>query len=413
MISVHNVDSIAAVEGLYQFLERSESSQQLRIPSHLRGEVFGSRAALIQFIITWTRRFPEGQLVAHAQRESDAEGTLHELCDEEYGIVSLLMAPDVVGMNDLSLTKTARIQSHRSYFESLQQPRQRGKRLFLLVCDHLGLPSANLAFLNLSSPGSRAERKQRFTSYFREYLRTFFLRVNAPPFRRDSGERLSEIVYELFANAEEWGSFGIDGTPLARSVRGIFVELHTPERGNGVTFRNTDRDPEHFTRYLSRLAQIAPGKVAVLELSVFDSGIGLAQQWRKKLITNETPVREEYDAIIGCFGKHLSSSQSPTRGLGLFAVMQLLTRTKGYLKFRGGRAALYRDFMEHPHPYAERREAPPVVGKGEGRKQLEFLLDWTSSSSETYRSHGYAEGALVTVLIPLIQTETQMDLPFD
>jgi len=407
MIAVQNIDSIAAIEELYSAL--GEGDSKMTLATHLKGDVIGARAALLQFIITWMRRSSNRELITHIQNRTDADVMLADLCDSEHGLIALALTSRVIGVTNIDFSEKARIAARQYYFNTHQEPRHKGNRLFLIVFDHLVSAQPQTPYLGLT-PAPRRERKERFISYLRGYLRSCLERAKAPSLSEYESEQLYEIIYELWTNSEEWGSVLADRTPLKRSVRGIMIQVHVPKETNGFAFHNPKRDPVHVGRYLSQFSSLKPGKGALLEISVFDSGIGLARQKRESDTRPIVDRKDEYHAVIECFGKHASSSADPSRGLGLFSVMQLLTRTRGYLRFRGGRLSLYRDFTFHPHPYANRPYAPPIYESGAGRKQIEFLLDWNNDSPDL-AEHYDAAGALMTAWIPLQRLQPQMDLP--
>src|SRR5467141_3133873 len=94
-ISIQGTENIASVEAYYRQLDRAVDTCDLLLPTKLRHWRIGGRAALIQFIITWAKRFPRGRLVCHIQDLKDAEKVLDRLCDQDHGLVAILMAPDI------------------------------------------------------------------------------------------------------------------------------------------------------------------------------------------------------------------------------------------------------------------------------------------------------------------------------
>jgi len=407
MITIPALESISAVENLYGSLSRSKASKDLRIGAKLRGNAASSRACLMQFLITWAKQYPDARLVTRLDRNRDLEASIYHLAGEEHGILSLLLADNVETPDAATISQLAHAAAKRAYFHSFQQPKQFGSRFFLLISDTLVPVGRSSPFLRLSR-FPRTEQKLRFANFFQSYLRSIFDVSKTVGLDSRTGLSLGELVFELLANTEEWGSVTADGSPLVKSMRGLFVNIHLPRIDTGIPC-NESVDPHHIKRYFSEFPQFQKGKGALLELSIFDSGIGLAKQWLKADYSPEISISEEYAAVTNCFAKHATSSASSTRGNGLFYIMRLLTQARGYLRFRGGRLALFRDFTIHPHPYADRREPPPIRTSGEGRSRFEFLLDWKTGEDQI-QANPLAEGALFSVWLPLIEVDAQLKL---
>jgi hypothetical protein len=128
-----------------------------------------------------------------------------------------------------------------------------------------------------------------------------------------------------------------------------------------------------------------------LELSVFDSGPGLARRWLSGHPkgaadpANPTP-EEEYRACVECFVRWNSSTRAGHKGAGLHEVMRTLSRLGAFFRVRTGRLSLYRDFVERPYTGAAGEDSS--------------LADWTSRSASLH-ALAVVEGALYTMLIPI------------
>jgi hypothetical protein len=82
------------------------------------------------------------------------------------------------------------------------------------------------------------------------------------------------------------------------------------------------------------------------------------------------------------------SSKGLSKGFGLDHVLKLLSKKRGFLKIRTGRASLYRDLIHAP--YVETQDLSKVV-----------LNDWTNSSESSYVNMNNAEGTMITMVYPI------------
>src|SRR6185369_9936312 len=131
------------------------------------------------------------------------------------------------------------------------------------------------------------------------------------------------------------------------------------------------------------------------ELSIFDSGPGLALRWLGRPLGPDERIEDEYTAVMACLHKHGTSSAHTHRGIGLHSVMRTLSERKGFLKIRTGRLSVYRDFVSDPYVGQEEE-----VSDGEKEKSTTYMLDWHSKTSRL-NTMPRAEGTLVTMFIPL------------
>jgi hypothetical protein len=145
-------------------------------------------------------------------------------------------------------------------------------------------------------------------------------------------------------------------------------------------------------RYL--LASNAPGQTRRrhLEISVFDSGVGLARHWlarkRGKPVLLETlSPQDEYEACWECFQRWQTSSTLTNKGLGLHEVMTTLSQLRGFLRVRTGRLSFFRDFVARPYTRNEMLTE-------------RVFLDWTTNSP-SFECLSPVEGVLYTILIPI------------
>ncbi|MEZ6039633.1 MAG: hypothetical protein R3C20_03955 [Planctomycetaceae bacterium] len=211
-----------------------------------------------------------------------------------------------------------------------------------------------------------------------------FTRQNIHPATRRG---LGLILYELIKNTHDWGRTGVDNVPLRPSVRGIlFTRLNVNLEG---AIASAGGNPA-LESYVTSLGQRSRDNyVRFLELSVFDSGPGLASRWLSKPLTDDVTAEEELAACFSCLSKHKTSSRASNRGLGLYDVMHTLDELHGFMRLRTGRLALFRDFVSSPLQADEQMNGPT-------------LFDWHSASTVPTRIP-QTTGTLFTMVIPLVE----------
>ncbi len=189
------------------------------------------------------------------------------------------------------------------------------------------------------------------------------------PITADVRGPLGAILHELFKNTHEWARTDEHGVPLLRSVRGLLAQGHSWAEQEALEV--ADGSPA-LAAYLSAPGvRTAEGRWRFLELSVFDSGPGLARRWLSGHPEgaadpiNPTP-EEEYRACVECFVRWNSSTRAGHKGLGLHEVMRTLSRLGAFFRVRTGRLSLYRDFVARPYAGSSGEDCS--------------LTDWTTRS---------------------------------
>src|SRR5205823_2735974 len=122
-----------------------------------------------------------------------------------------------------------------------------------------------------------------------------------------------------------------------------------------------------------------------------------------KPVTASIALKEEYEKVMQCLRKYSSASGRTYRGLGLHYVMSMLSKTKGFLRYRAGRLSLFRNF--HKQPFGADLAARP--NKTRFRADNIFFFDWRSRSLELIHTTS-VDGALFTMLFPLKTTDEQL-----
>jgi hypothetical protein len=170
---------------------------------------------------------------------------------------------------------------------------------------------------------------------------------------------LAVILRELLENTDDHARTDSDGKELKpNSIRGLLVKRIEQKR----------RLPE-------RGAVDLPA-IPCLEFTIFDSGIGYYNSYRRQLIRGQArgepvsvgerqadtvrnsqlgdtvSVETEYAVVLKCLSRHsangrdIPDSRPGHRGMGLYEVLRALKMMQGMLEVRTGRVHGYRSFLE-------------------------------------------------------------------
>ncbi|MEO7699364.1 MAG: hypothetical protein ABIZ04_09090 [Opitutus sp.] len=200
---------------------------------------------------------------------------------------------------------------------------------------------------------------------------------------------IGRAVAELFSNTHKWGRTEIDGSWIRRSVRGIITDAV-----KDATARFKENEPEPIRAFLDSLqgrftASLTSG---AMEITVFDSGPGLAQHWLGRAISDSEDLAAERSAVLHCLQKWGTKGGAESRGLGLHTVMANLSKADvgGLLLIRTGRLALYRDL--HRNPLLTAGDTPVAVE------------EYKMSDLFPNKAAARVEGTLVSMIVPVPTT---------
>ncbi|MBY3235243.1 hypothetical protein HFO17_11905 [Rhizobium laguerreae] len=197
-------------------------------------------------------------------------------------------------------------------------------------------------------------------------------------------EALASLFRELFSNTHLHARTDLSGTLYTRSARGIVFGLRQidhPREADAAAGVKALHD-----YFLSMREAAARHRVEFLEVSVFDSGPGLAGRANRAPIPDDMPIGTEYALVRQCFLKNHTTEPDPAHGLGLPRVMLALKSCGGFMRLRTGRLSLYKAF-------------PPGVDSPQFSEQDLDFLDLIGG--EEISAHAKVAGAVFSILIPV------------
>lgn len=169
-------------------------------------------------------------------------------------------------------------------------------------------------------------------------------------------EKLSCVIYELFANANEHSIFDAKGFRYRRNVRGIYLTYNYLEQS--YLDQRADLLSQSAESYLSHVlgnervantGRCDSRKIPLLEIGVFDGGQGLVRKWLSKKsgridIPSDMTLLEELEILQTCFQKHQTTKSGSGAGEGLDYVDGVLSEMRAYMQVRTSRLFVYKDY---------------------------------------------------------------------
>jgi len=203
---------------------------------------------------------------------------------------------------------------------------------------------------------------------------------------------LKKVTFELMKNTFEWGRTDEDNVVLDPNLRGVLFKFYKNRR---KTLVDDFQGHPGVVSYLNNktLKENTQGELYFLELSVFDSGVGLIEKYKS---LNPSTNLTDVEIVKTCMIKHNTSArglEKEDKGIGLDRVLKTLNK-KGFLRIKTGTVCLYRDLIASNYLELEKGD----VAKME-------LFDWKKESNSKYTSFPAATGSVITILYPLATQE--------
>ena len=394
LVRIVNSQSIDDVEAFLSRIIEYPDCDILVGPT-TRNTQFGGIASLIQLLITWANRSKNGKLVTYIPNESQITPQMRNLAQDDYGLAALLVAPHVTTSNrthDLDLHAYEYARARVKNIGRGLRPRTSGSTRLLICADDL--PQDLLPQFYNIDPQTPASLKSEtsFVLFFRDVTTKLLATYHDIP-SLESTDALGCVTYELFKNTWDWAVREWNGVLINRSIRGIRLEL---VRGSRERILSHIGRCHALRSYATEIFdRFGKAEQPFLEISIFDSGSGIAEVFGKEALTSKTPLQTEYQLVIDALKKWSSSSSKTHRGVGLYRVMKTLTENAGLLRLRTGRLSLVRDFLSNPY-------CPPG-GLNASDNSLD-MFDWRTGTADLC---GYTRvaGTLISILLPLKTTK--------
>lgn len=344
MLVAPTMATIANAEKLLQELERpSAACQPLRVPVSPSHYQCGGLASSLQAIATWTRASnTEPSCITFNKSAFDANDA-QSAVEHLPGLAACLLANDVISAAGSSI-RIPTLHAAGKRIERMKNLIQnaRGPSITLLCADRTSKRALPAFYHPLPDGNGFLKDEDQFVALMNEVL----LIVVGPGARGEiafDAEPLGVMMRELFDNTHRYAQADASGAVYSKSVRGTYIAHHDLAP---IALERAAEGYAPLVRYFKAVERLfAPGKRArLLEISIFDTGPGLAARLNAAPIPSSTSAAEEYNLVRRCFMKNVGTVTRPGGGTGLSKVMSRLKAAGGFLRLRTGRLSLYKDF---------------------------------------------------------------------
>jgi len=349
--------SIASVEKLFSSIN-SDTSSTIQLPQRLaNGGTPGLQAAIIQLLVTWARAHAHPTLFL-----SNSQYKNEQLSDEvfrtAYGLNALLLATKVVSSSGATIPRSVideyldnaiDAMDRQKYADTLRGPGA------LLECVMDGQNEFISPFYELNCAGGL-----RAKSSFHKISESLIASCNQTLSRRIPKsiiENIGNVLYELIKNTDEHAREDLNGVEAVPNVRGVLVRY--AELGDQKIDAASTHGDSSLATYFSlamlkqgpkrREANVDREKNPFIEISVFDSGPGLAMRWGsiKEGISSLSDVTAEKELswVAECFDLHKTTKASRESGRGLAEAVNTFVTLGAFVRLRTGRLSLIQNFI--------------------------------------------------------------------
>lgn len=373
------------IEGLYESLG---TDPQLRLPISMSyGGGLGVDASLAQLIVTWARAHEHSVLHLYAPAE-EAIAQIPQIARSAAGLFALIMSSEIHAENHQAVNRREALLAIRPLIEAMfngdirNTSSTRGARptaINLFSVNHAKREFIKPFYFDHQTP--RIQPDTWFSELIANASALMTARQDRLSLLKAGLPDLGSVLWELISNADQHAVTDVEGNKYPKALRGTSIKLNRISRQDALGY--SDREPE-LARFI--LKHFLKSEVLdFLEISVIDSGPGLARRWLTA--KEEKPVesleklslKEELSATLDCFKKHITSKPGPERsGMGLHNALQALNRLKAYVRVRTGRLSLNQAFQ--------------------GRNGV---MEFEPSARGTEQELAAAEGTVFTICIPV------------
>lgn len=392
--------SLEKIEAYYKKLNKFTS---LVLPSKLKYSLLGNKVALAQLIFSWERKSVHGKLYLY-DSNNFGEDEIKEIISDSYHLMIAIMIASNKGIYGYNTGKNIseivldccenEIKRTNS---SLRLDEKKGSEFYQIHIDHLGEDLWFSDDFYLYNP--HIDKYTSIPKHIYEIIIRKIIEKSTPKgiISLDAiVKKLTPLIYELFDNTINWASTINDKGNTQSNCRSIYLRFVNHEY---KLFKKSVSGIKPLENYFSNNPKILhkannTDYAYFLELSIIDSGVGLASKYSGINFKSENNILVEYEKVCTCFQKHkstVSGYSAQTRGMGLFNVLLTLYNI-AFLKLRTGHLSLYRDFTLTPF---NNLDSSTVLF------DTSDVICNDVSANEQVHKYDWAEGTSITILLPL------------
>lgn len=340
------------IESLYDSIG---NDPQLRLPiSMSHGGGLGVDAALAQLIVTWARAYEQSVLHLYAPVEQ-AIAQIPQIAKSAAGLFALIMSSEIHAEDHQVVDRREALLAIKPLIEAMfvgdirNTSSTKGARPTAI-----NLFSVNFAkrefikpfYFDHSSP--HVQPHSWFSHLIAQSSELMTAKQDRATLLKAGLPELGSVLRELIDNADQHAVTDVAGIKYKKALRGTSIKLNRISRKDALAY--SDREPE-LARFILKLF-LKSETLDFLEISVIDSGPGLARRWltakegRPVDSLEKLDFEDELRATLDCFRSHITSKpDSGASGMGLYLALQALNKLKAYVRVRTGRLSLNQAFQ--------------------------------------------------------------------
>ena len=373
------------IESLY--IKHQESSDKsLNLPRSFKNLRLGLLPRICQFFITVLKRNATVSLKFFQLQLDDNAGII-ELTDDPQSLTAILMAESVFGKDKVENGQKQKVELKSNINQALQlrlnnSVHKKGHRVQLFAVDHSIPKYANPTCFYSPEGSTNLKQSGFFSALIQKFIKST---VTESVLSIEDMGSLGELIFEIVENTDQHGKVDYENGKQERSIRAVVIDhkmMTENQQSSKIGGVNTA-----ITDYLESL-RTSNRTIHFLEISLFDSGQGIARSLASKLNVNIVNINEEARVICASFAKGITSkAYDKGFGRGLHNVREVLNERNGFISIRTGRVALYRDFNSDP--------------LFEQENEYLSLYDETSKRHDSYTELEDVEGLACSILVPI------------
>jgi hypothetical protein len=342
------------IEALYA---QCRTDPQLRLPvSMSHGGLLGVDASLAQLVITWAKAHPRGTLHLYSDTESAFEH-VSQLAKTAAGLAALVMSTEIESETHDPIDRRAALSVIRplieAMFESKLKETSGGKGARPKVINLFSINHAQMEYIKPFYYGEKEPEVHKwptFSTLIEDLSSVMHTKHERNALMRSGLSALGTVLEELISNADEHASHDLKGDKYKKGLRGMTVKASRISKKDIKNYSHTE--PE-FARFVIKHMVKDVDALDFLEISIIDSGPGLARRWLSMKegapleSLEKLTLEEELRATLDCFKKHVTTKPSKESGMGLHNAVQAFNKLQAYVRLRTGRLCLSQAFQGH------------------------------------------------------------------
>ncbi len=373
------------IESLYDSIS---TDPQLRLPiSMSHGGGLGVDAALAQLIVTWARANEQSVLHLYAPVE-EAIGQIPQIAKSAAGLFALIMSSEIHTEDHQVVDRREALLAIKPLIEAMfvgdirNTSSTKGARptaINLFSVNNAKREFIKPFYFDHSSP--HVQPHSWFSHLIAQSSELMTAKQDRATLLKAGLPELGSVLRELIDNADQHAVTDVAGNKYKKGLRGTSIKLNRISRKDALDY--SDREPE-LARFILKYF-LKSETLDFLEISVIDSGPGLARRWltakegRPVDSLEKLDFDDELQATLDCFKCHITSKpDAGASGMGRYLALQALNKLKAYVRVRTGRLSLNQAFQ--------------------GRSGI---MEFEPSARGTKERLAAAEGTVFTICIPV------------